>query len=337
MSTTPTRFSQARWLQGVMCCAAMLGGLALVVVGMTGDGQASSVMIAAAGGVLVFLGASLWILTTLALKVEATTYRQLDAVRDANELLARNLERLEAIAENTRISDAAKSLARRQEEMDEIRHAFREDVRNQRWDAAYGLIREIEQRFGNVGEAHRLREELEGARREVIETRLGEAVEMIERHFGERAWDRAQHEIERLRNVLRDDPRVASLQDRLMQHQKQHKEELLREWNEAVQRSDTDHAIDVLRQLDQYLTPGDAPALQETARSVFKEKLLQLGVQFRFAVKERRWHDALEVGLELIRDFPNTRMAQEVRDSVDILRERARSTAGRSAEPARSV
>jgi tetratricopeptide (TPR) repeat protein len=314
----------------------MFGGIALIVVSLMDLGATSQLVLTAGGGVLIFLGASLWMITTLALKVEATTYRQLDAVRDANELLARNLERLEAIAENTRISDAAKSLARRQEETDEIRHAFREDVRNQRWDAAYGLIREIEQRFGNVGEAQRLREELEGARREVIEARLGEAVEMIGRHLTERAWDRAQHEIERLRNVLRDDPRVAALQDRLLQHQAQHKEELLREWNEAVQRSDTDHAIEVLRQLDQYLTPGDAPALQETARSVFKEKLLQLGVQFRFAVKERRWHDALEVGLELIRDFPNTRMAQEVRDSVDVLRDRARTTSTRPPEAARS-
>ena len=53
-------------------------------------------------------------------------------------------------------------------------------------------------------------------------------------------------------------------------------------------------------------------------------------MQFRFAVSERRWQDALDIGLELIRDFPNARMANEVREVMDTLRERARS---KSTEP----
>jgi Mg/Co/Ni transporter MgtE len=94
-------------------------------------------------------------------------------------------------------------------------------------------------------------------------------------------------------------------------------------WEEAVRRSDTDHAIDILRELDEYLSPAEAEALQASARDVFKEKLLQLGVQFRFAVTEKRWQDAVTIGLELVRDFPNARMAVEVREALDTLRERA--------------
>ena len=107
----------------------------------------------------------------------------------------------------------------------------------------------------------------------------------------------------------------------------QHKKELKREWDEAVRRNDTDLAIDILKELDQYLSPAEAQELQDSARNVFKEKLLQLGVQFRFAVNEKRWTDALTIGLELIRDFPNARMANEVRDALDTLRERARAVA----------
>ena len=107
----------------------------------------------------------------------------------------------------------------------------------------------------------------------------------------------------------------------------QHKQELRAAWDLAVRRSDTDHAIEVLKELDQYLSPAEAKALQNTARDVFKEKLLQVGVQFRFAVKEKRWQDALDTGLELIRDFPNARMANEVRDALDTLRERSRQVA----------
>ncbi len=68
---------------------------------------------------------------------------------------------------------------------------------------------------------------------------------------------------------------------------------------------------------------------------MFKEKLLRLGVQFRFAVTERRWQDALAIGLEIIRDYPNARMASEVRDALDMLRQRAHESA--ESEPAHAA
>ena len=85
-----------------------------------------------------------------------------------------------------------------------------------------------------------------------------------------------------------------------------------------------------LKELDQYLSPAEAKALQASARDVFKDKLLQLGVQFRFAVTEKRWHDALTIGMEIIHDFPNARMAGEVREALDTLRQRARQPASAS-------
>ena len=71
--------------------------------------------------------------------------------------------------------------------------------------------------------------------------------------------------------------------------QEQHKQVLKLAWEDALRRTDTDQAIDVLKELDQYLSPAEAQTLQSSARTVFKEKLLQLGIQFRFAVKEGRW------------------------------------------------
>jgi hypothetical protein len=201
------------------------------------------------------------------------------------------------------------------------------DIRVERWDAALALIDEMERRFGYHEEADRIREELDDARNDKIQTRLFEAVEMIESHLQSREWDRAQHEIDRLITALPNEPRVLALSDRLHSAREIHKQELKASWEDAVRRSDTDHAIDVLRALDQYLSPAEAQALQASARNVFKEKLLQLGIQFRFAAKERRWQDALDIGLDLIRDFPNARMANEVRELLDTLRERARQVA----------
>jgi outer membrane protein assembly factor BamD (BamD/ComL family) len=40
-------------------------------------------------------------------------------------------------------------------------------------------------------------------------------------------------------------------------------------------------------------------------------------------VQDHHWADAVRVGDIIIRDFPNTQMAKEVRESMDALRERA--------------
>jgi hypothetical protein len=76
--------------------------------------------------------------------------------------------------------------------------------------------------------------------------------------------------------------------------------------------------------------------MQETARSVFKEKLNNLGKQFSTAVQDHRWIEAIRLGEQVIREFPNSRIAQEVRDNMDSLRQRATepaspATAGASA------
>lgn len=321
------RFPQLRILIVAACAALMLTGAGLVVLGAAGYAANSGVWMGAAGITLILLAVVCIAAAPMLLKIETTLVRQITAMRDLQELLARNAALLEGIAENTRISDAAKSLARRDEELEALRRTIREDLRTERWEAALTLIDEMERRFGYKEEADRLREELDDARSERIQARLAEAIAMIDAHFAAHEWPRAQHEIDRLLHALPDDPGVLKLQDRMRTLKEEHKQELRLAWDDAVRRSDTDKAIDILKELDQYLSPAEAQVLQSTARHVFKEKLLQLGVQFRFAVSERRWQDALTTGLELIRDFPNARMANEVREVLDTLRERARGGA----------
>ncbi|MEK6676811.1 MAG: hypothetical protein AABZ47_14300 [Planctomycetota bacterium] len=323
--TTPGRFSQLRWLQAGACAAALIGSALLLLLSFLGYGSSATVWMVAAGCFGVFVSVLLMTICPLLLKMESTLSRQLSEMRDLADALAKQTERLDWISENTRISDAAKSLAHRSQEIDALRNAIREDVRIEHWEAALTLVDEMERRFGYKQEAERIREELDDARHDAIQAKLAEAIELIEDHFHQCDWTRAQAEISRLLNALPNDAKVISLQDRMKVLQEKHKQSLKAEWAEAVRRSDTDHAIDILKELDQYLSPAEAQALQDSARNVFKEKLLQLGVQFRFAVNERRWSDALTVGLELVRDFPNARMANEVREALDTLRERARA------------
>ena len=334
MAVTPGRFSQLRWLQNAACVTAIIGSFVLIGLGIVryaSSWESASVWMIVAGGFVIFFAIMLMTLTPLILKIESTTARQLGELRDLNEKLATQLGMLESMAENTRISDAAKALAHRDQELDALRTAIRDDIRNEKWELALNLIDEMERRFGYKEEADRLRDEVDEARNIAIQAKLREAIEMIESHFQSHQWDRAQSEIDRLLNALPDDATVLGLQDRMKVLMEQHKDELRIAWDEAVRRSDTDLAIDILRELDQYLSPAEAQALQSSARHVFKEKLLQRGVQFRFAVTEKRWNDALTIGLELMREFPNTRMADEVREALDTLRERARAAAGSEA------
>jgi hypothetical protein len=84
-----------------------------------------------------------------------------------------------------------------------------------------------------------------------------------------------------------------------------------------------DASIDILRQLDSYLTPAEAESMQDTARGVFKEKLNNLVAQFGAAIREHRWADAVRTGEQIQAEFPNARAAQEVGEKMDMLRQRA--------------
>jgi outer membrane protein assembly factor BamD (BamD/ComL family) len=63
--------------------------------------------------------------------------------------------------------------------------------------------------------------------------------------------------------------------------------------------------------------------MEESARGVFRAKLHNLGVQFAICVTDQRWAEAIEVGEQIISEYPNTRMASEVRSKMDQLRARA--------------
>lgn len=326
MNYDPDRFSHIRSLQSAVGVVALLGGFLLAGLGVLGYGDSVRVWMVASGLFVLLVAIAFMTFSPILLKLESTLARQLAELKTVADRLATQLIKLDAIEENTRISDAAKSVTHRDQEIEALRNAIREDILRGRWEAGLNLIDEMEQRFGFKEEAERIREELDDARRDAIEAKLAVAVKQIEEHFLSHQWERAEAEIIRLKHVLPNDAKVLSLQERMKVLQEEHKRRLREEWEEAVRRSDTDHAIDVLKELDQYLSATEAKELQDQARHVFKEKLLQLGIQFRFAVTEKRWKDALATGMELISEFPNARMTAEVRDAMDTLRERARAT-----------
>jgi hypothetical protein len=124
------------------------------------------------------------------------------------------------------------------------------------------------------------------------------------------------------------DPQAQNLPAEIENRRQGHKKQLLDSWHDAVNRHDVDGSIEILKKLDLYLTPAEAESMQETARQVFKDKLLLLGQQFTLAVRDHRWHEAIELGETIAREFPNSRMAEEVREKMGLLRERASEPEG---------
>ncbi len=323
MFSRPIRFSRLRLLASVVTVLTIVGGMVLVVLGIARISDPQGVWLIAAGAALAFLFVFAMSLVLLLIKVESNTARQYSELRDMQETLADHSHRLAEITENVRISDVAKHITHREEEGNALRKAIYDEVRREEWDVAFHLIEQMKTQFGYHEEAARIEEEVVTARTDTMRTKMAEASARIEGLLGAHEWAQAEREIERLHNALPDERRVARLAEELKQRRQQRKEELLTAWNEALRRNDLDGGINILKELDAHLTREEARELEDSARNLFKEKLAQLGVQFKFAVGEQRWLDALEIGVQITEEFPNSRMAKEVQEHLTVLRQRA--------------
>ena len=96
---------------------------------------------------------------------------------------------------------------------------------------------------------------------------------------------------------------------------------MLAAWDDAVTNQETDRSLEILKELDSYLSPNEASALQEAASDIFRTKLHKLGMKFSIAVTERRWADALVIGQKIMNDFPNSKMCQEIYTKLDVLKQ----------------
>lgn len=239
-------------------------------------------------------------------------------------VIARRIDpQMKTISDNVRLSDSAKSLAHRELEREALRQAIHEEMYGGDAEAVQYLINEMERRFGYKQEAQKLREEVSQKREMTIEEKINEALSHIEKMMDEHRWDRAHVESERLTKLFPRHERVSSLATELDRRRDARKQELLAQWKLAVEREEIDRGIAILTELDEYLTKEEAQALQDSARHVFKARLVNLGVQFGLAVSESRWSDALEVGLRIRQEFPNSRMAQEVSQKLETLQVKA--------------
>ena len=157
----------------------------------------------------------------------------------------------------------------------------------------------MEKRFGYRLEAYNYRKEVDEFRAKVIEDKLHASLQQARALLRERHWEQAQAETDRLVRLAPDDNRVTEVIDELKNRKNQYKHTLLKQWRESVENRDLDRAIELLKEIDPYLTREEAQELGNSAREIFKAKLLDLGVKFREAVTQKKWEDAVGIGEQI--------------------------------------
>ncbi len=271
-------------------------------------------------GALVFVAALLTMITrvSMILKALAENSVKLEDVTGALERISTELTQINHI---TRVSETAKSIVFRDADRQSLREAVFDKLQQQDFDAANQLIEQIGQRPEYEELAEQLGAQTDHYHDATDHERFDQITAHIEKLLDDSHWARASAKIEGLIKTHPESERAKALRQALLDRKQDHKRALLAAWDDAVKRQETDRSLDILRELDFYLTPNEGLALQEAARDVFRTKLHNMGVQFAIAVTEKQWVSALEIGEQIIRDFPNTRMCEEIRGKLGILQQ----------------
>ena len=271
-------------------------------------------------GALVFISALLAMLSRV--------FKILDALRDnSNKLeeVANALEKISSglaqINHSTRVSEAAKAIAFRDADRQSLREAVFDKLQQQDFSAAEDIINEIDKRPEYKELAVQLRIQTDRYHDATDLERLNQIMAHINKLLDDCQWGRASAQIEGLIKAHPDNEQIKAMRQVLLDKKQERKRILLAAWDDAIQNQETDRSLEILKELDQYLTPNEGLALQEAARDVFRTKLHNLGVQFAISVTEKRWVGALDIGQHIIAEFPNSKMSEEIRSKLDVLKQ----------------
>jgi len=321
-------------ITAVLVTAALAFSVAMMVRTILRDGQWIDVVPWALSvvGELAIAGWALALYGTIRLidSAEFTFARTAGRLARLETLAADQSSSLRELVGLASLSDQAKSLLFRDREIEVIREIVHEDLMRQEYETAEALIDNVEKQLRYVEEAARLRSEVAASRSATTDEKIDAAVRRVETIIDRKDWDRAGRETRRLLERFPDQPQIAALPERIQNARVRHKRGLLQAYGEAVRKNDIDRSIELLRELDTYLTPQEAAALEDSARGVFRAKLHNLGVQFAICVTEERWSDAIATGEQIVNEYPNSQMAHEVRQKMPQLTARATMASERS-------
>ena len=241
-----------------------------------------------------------------------------------NESVRATIERLH---ETMMLSDNAKRALFREHEIGLLRNAIEQDIAEGKYFTAMTICNELSDVFGDREEAEVLRARILEANHARYDEDAAHAVEQFEALLKAHNW-RAAHQLRaRIERLFPESGHSVGLDARIAMARNEHKQELESEFLEASRREDAEVAMALLRELDRYLSPDEAERYRELAGGVVARHRDNLGLRFKLAVRDREWTRALEAGEEIIAEFPNTKMADEVRGMLEVLRAKATGAA----------
>ncbi len=235
---------------------------------------------------------------------------------------------LNSLSENVLLSDTLKSIAFRDKDLKTIEDTAMQSIRKGDNETAEWLIEQIRTKLGAEELAEKLKNEMTRTMQMSVEEQALEHIKHLESLWMIHDYKVAQAEEAALINKYPDQDSVKKLHGQTEKKRLEHKQELLQKLDDASKKNDHDRSVEILKMLDNHLTPTEAAALQETARDVLKTRLHNMGVQFSIAVTSKEWAKALKLGQAIVKEYPNSRMAEEVREKMKTLCELAEHKKG---------
>ena len=241
---------------------------------------------------------------------------------------SRSIENLLAqLYQNSMLSDIAKRVLFRDQELDLLRRAIEEDIVHSDYSAGLTLCDDMANVFGRREEAEAFRTRILQAGHAAYEAKVRQSLDQFDQILAARDWASAHREAASIKRLYPTHHLVQELDQRILQAREDHKRELEEAFIAAANRDDLDSAMTLLRELDKYLTREEAGRLSQTAQRVVSKHRDNLSMQFKLAVNDHRWSEAAQVGDIIMQQYPNTKMADEVRSMIDVLRVRASQAA----------
>ena len=257
-----------------------------------------------------------------------------EAASDTDSEIVRTLK---SINDRLLISDQAKRIAYRQKDRDALRAAIKEDIDKSDYDAALVLVEQMSKAYGYREEAEEYREKILRARAADQDRKISEAIAAFEILLGKKEWENAGSEAAKIRRLYPESTRVRDLPRRVRDAREEYKKDIERQFLQAAEREEVDRAMELLQEMDKYLTEQEAIPFREAAKNVISKKRENLKVQFEMAINDKDFNQAIRIGEAITVEFPNSKMAHDVKALIPKLKEKAAMEKDRLAAEAKGA
>ena len=155
------------------------------------------------------------------------------------------------------------------------------------------------------------------------QSRIDNAAATVDDLLSRDEWEAAAAAAANIQRLFPGSPVVIKLVTRVKDAREPYRRHLKRQFLEAARGDDPERAMELLKELDRFLTRAEAAPMLDVANDVIERMKQHLGQRFKAAIRQSDWSTATRVGDQIVREFENTRMADEAQGMLELLRERA--------------